>query len=57
MKYKYKWFVYTNNLCYGYMKLNAYNTKSDAENAYYHFYMNKYGACDIVKKRVYYWEA
>jgi hypothetical protein len=56
MKYKYKWLIYTNNLCYGYMKLNEYSTKSDAENAYYNFYMNKYGACDIVKKRVYYRE-
>lgn len=56
-KYTYRYFIYTNNLCYGYMQLCAYDTKRQAESAYYNHYLNKYGACDIVKKRVYNTEA
>ena len=52
-KYTYHYFIFTNNCCYGWMKLNEYRTKAAAREAYYNYYMHKYGACDIVKKRVY----
>lgn len=54
MKYVYRYFVYTNNLRNGYAKVSdAYRTREQAENAYYNCYINKYGACDIVRQRVY----
>lgn len=54
MKYVYRYFIYTNNLCNGYTKASdAYRTRKQAENAYYNYYIHKCGACDIVRKRVY----
>ena len=52
-KYKYKYCLYTNNLCAGYSFIAAYDTLKQAEFAYYNFYINKYGCCDITKKRFY----
>jgi hypothetical protein len=53
MKYKYKYAIYTNNLCWGKMKIAEYDNMTTAELMKNNYYINKYGCCDIVKKRYY----
>lgn len=48
----YKWDIWTNNLCYGYKFVERFNTLQEAR-ANANRIQNKYGCCDIVKKRVY----
>lgn len=62
-KYKYKYFIYTNNLNYGHQKIREFETLKEAQN--YLFingglsgfgncgWLKKYGCCDIIKQRVY----
>ena len=52
MKYYYVYEVRTNNMCYGGMLLDTIKNYREALNKKYQ-YQNKYGACDIYKKRVY----
>ena len=49
--YYYRWYIQTNNLGYGRMIVSrAYRTRNDATFDY-DYYVNKYGCCDIVKRR------
>ena len=50
--YIYKWDIWTNNLCYGYKFVERFNTLQEAR-ANINLIQNKYGCCDIVKKRYY----
>lgn len=53
MKYYYRWFIQTNNLGYGCIIVsNEYKTRSDAVTEFT-YYQQKYGCCEIIKKRVY----
>ena len=51
MKYCYRWYIQTNNCCYGCIIVSrAYRSRSEA-GFDYGYYVNKYGCCDIVKCR------
>lgn len=50
-KFTYIYQIKTNNLCYGSMLLDTCNTYKEALSKISYF-QNKYGVCDICKKRV-----
>lgn len=50
--YFYKWDIWTNNLCYGYKLVGRYDTLKEAR-ANTERIQNKYGCCEIVKRRYY----
>lgn len=49
----YKWDIWTNNLCHGYMFVERFGTLQEAR-ANLNRIQNKYGCCDIVKKTILY---
>lgn len=51
-KYNYIYEIRTNNLCYGGLLLDTCKTYRQALSKLYD-YENRYGACDIYKKRQY----
>ena len=53
MKYKYKYVVYTSNLCWGKIKIAEYDSRATAEFMTNIYHINEYGCCDIVRKRYY----
>jgi hypothetical protein len=52
MKYKYHYVICTNNLCYGHLKLAEYPNRKTAE-FMKNILVEKYGCCDIERKRYY----
>lgn len=51
-KYIYNYYIYTNNLNYGYMQISRWPNLASARMVFWQT-QAQYGACDIVKKRVY----
>ena len=51
-RYIYEWNIYTDNLCDGHMLIERCNTLKEAR-THLNIIRNKYGCCNIEKKRVY----
>lgn len=52
MRYIYNYYIYTNNLKWGRVEVSRWPTLASARSVFWQS-VAYYGACDIVKKRVY----